>query len=449
MLRADVHLAISLPETSLNVNLLVAIARQLVARIAGAVMSQMLLQAQERMLNRVLGPPWSRQPQEIAPWRCPKCQSNHGFHRRGSRGRKRLRTGVGDVEFDLLQVTCQKCGATFSPFVHLLGLARWQQSTPEVQAQVVARTLDQPYNKSVRESDSSLASPFSAMTAYRWVQTGGAQVQIKPEAELEGATFLFDGTKVKAGDNPRGVAMHLGIAVTGREQHHGRPQLQIKPLAFGVRQPWEDTLAKLSDLKPDRILYDGDEALRDELHRLFPEAKFQRCLWHLSRNLYWALYRDGWQKKPIEGWQKAVNRLIHYPDLSPKEAIRCLRKMIAQLRRRGGEHGAAYLESALEEVFTYRLHPEGFFHERENQALGQAMIATSPLERQMRELNRRTDVGARWSISGLRHLLGLRLVFAFDPVQWHRLWNLPNAIPWLTEVHFQVEVRFIQNVNSL
>jgi hypothetical protein len=42
------------------------------------------------------------------------------------------------------------------------------------------------------------------------------------------------------------VEMHLGIAVRGREQHHGRPQLQIKPLAFGVNQPWEDTLAKLA-----------------------------------------------------------------------------------------------------------------------------------------------------------------------------------------------------------
>jgi len=62
MLRADVRLEISLPETSLNVNLLVVIAQQLVACIAGAVMSQMLLQVQERMLNRVLGPPWSRQP---------------------------------------------------------------------------------------------------------------------------------------------------------------------------------------------------------------------------------------------------------------------------------------------------------------------------------------------------------------------------------------------------
>lgn len=246
MLRADVRLEISLPETSLNVNLLVVIAQQLVARIAGAVMSQMLLQVQERMLNRVLGPPWSRQPQETAPWRCPKCQSNHGFYRRGNRERKRLRTCVGDVEFDLLQVTCQKCGATFSPFVHLLGLAQWQQSTTEVKAQVVARTLYQPYDKSIREPDSSLASTFSAMTAHRLVQTGGAQFQSKPEADPEGATFLFGSTKVKAGDNPRGVEMHLGIAVRGREQHHGRPQLQIKPLAFGVNQPWEDTLAKLA-----------------------------------------------------------------------------------------------------------------------------------------------------------------------------------------------------------
>ena len=49
----------------------------------------------------------------------------------------------------------------------------------------------------------------------------------------------------------------------------------------------------------------------------------------------------------------------------------------------------------------------------------------------------------------LCHLLSLQLVFVFDPAQWHRLWNLTDAVPWLAEVGFQVEARFIQNVNSL
>jgi hypothetical protein len=60
---------------------------------------------------------------KAAPWECPDCGLPRDFRRRGSRGRERLRTGVGDVAFDLRQVTCQRCEATFSPFVTLLGLA--------------------------------------------------------------------------------------------------------------------------------------------------------------------------------------------------------------------------------------------------------------------------------------------------------------------------------------
>jgi hypothetical protein len=107
------------------------------------------------------------------------------------------------------------------------------------------------------------------------------------------------------------------------------------------------------------------------------------------------------------------------------------------------------LETALDETFTYRQHPEGLFHDRTNAALGQAMIATSPVERQMRELNRRTDVGARWTIPGVRHLLALRLILAFSPERWFPLWNLPAQVPWLAKLNFQLKVRFIPNVNSL
>lgn len=450
MLQADVRLEISLPEDWLDVNQLVAVTLQLLCRIGSAVLSQLLVQVQERMLEATLGPRWSEQPQQEAPWACPDCGSHRGFRRRGSRERERLRTGVGDVAFDLLQVTCQQCEATFSPFVTLLGLEPWQQSTTELQAHVAAQPIEQSYEKAMKTLEQNpTISTVSLMTAHRWVQQKGQQVVLVPPADLEEATFLFDGTKVTAGENDRGVTARLGLAVLGRYQEHGRPRLKVKPLTFGVNQSWKEVLAPLKGLKPDRVLYDGEEALTDALRETFPQAKRQRCLWHLPRNLYWALYQDDWRKKQTIGWQRAVGQVVHHPDLTPREAIRWMRKIIAQLRRRGGQHGAAYLESALDETFTYRQHPEGLFHDRDNAALGHAMIATSPVERQMRELNRRTDIGARWSIAGVRHLLALRLTLAFDPEQWSRLWGLPDQVPWLAQLSFHVKVRFVPNVNFL
>jgi hypothetical protein len=222
MLQADVRPEISLPEGLSDVNQLVAVAQQLLRKIGVAVLSQLLLQVQEQQLEAVLGPRWSEQPQREALWECLDCGSNYDFQRRGSRERERLRTGVGDVAFDLLQVTCQRCGKTFSPCAGLLNLERWQQSTTELQAQVVALPLDQGYEKSLQASGNSLMSTVSAMTAHRWVQEQRQQIQIAPSDDLEGATRPFDGTQAKAGDSLRGVAVRLGIAVLGRDEKRGR-----------------------------------------------------------------------------------------------------------------------------------------------------------------------------------------------------------------------------------
>lgn len=51
-------------------------------------------------------------------------------------------------------------------------------------------------------------------------------------------------------------------------------------------------------------------------------------------------------------------------------------------------------ENAEKETFTYLKEPFAY-------------IDTSPLEREMRELNRRADIGARWSPKGLENVLKL------------------------------------------
>ncbi len=48
---------------------------------------------------------------------------------------------------------------------------------------------------------------------------------------------------------------------------------------------------------------------------------------------------------------------------------------------------------------------------------------TSIVEREMREINRRVDVGARWSIPGVAHLLKLRLAQRCNPDDYERVWS--------------------------
>lgn len=48
---------------------------------------------------------------------------------------------------------------------------------------------------------------------------------------------------------------------------------------------------------------------------------------------------------------------------------------------------------------------------------------TSVNEREMREINRRTDVGARWSVKGVDNLLRLRHSKRINPDDFNRVWS--------------------------
>ena len=118
-----------------------------------------------------------------------------------------------------------------------------------------------------------------------------------------------------------------------------------------------------------------------------------------------------------------------------------MESLITQLHQEGLTNAAGYLEAAAPYVFTYREQPDGmFFDDRRREP--RAISSTSPLERQMREINRRTDVGVRWSTPGVRNLIGLDLVRRFDSAQWATLWRLPQPdCPEYSIVKLQVRVQ--------
>jgi len=112
--------------------------------------------------------------------------------------------------------------------------------------------------------------------------------------------------------------------------------------------------------------------------------------------------------------------------------------LITQLRQESLPHAAKYLDAAAPYVFTYREHPDGmFFNWRRPEPC--AISSTSPLERQMREINRRTDVGARWTVPGVENLIGLDWVRRFDPEQWQTSWHLPQQA--ITDFIVRLQVR--------
>ena len=82
----------------------------------------------------------------------------------------------------------------------------------------------------------------------------------------------------------------------------------------------------------------------------------------------------------------------------------------------GARAAASHLRTAESEVFTFLTHPgvgRLLFGDK-----GRPELGTGVLERVMREMNRRTDVGVRWSIPGVRAVLMVKLHRKYAHGQW-------------------------------
>jgi hypothetical protein len=328
------------------------------------------------------------------------------------------------VPFKLRQVTCHQCENTFSPFVGWFGLTPYQVSTTEFQSKAVEIACQQGYARSVAHIYRLGRIRVSATAVHRWVQSQGGRVTFD-ESEADGRPVLLDSTRVHAADNERGCNLNLGISIERRCWVAGRPRLKIHPVCFGVGQTWSQTSQDLAARAPARVVYDGDEDVTHWVEIAFPDVPKQRCVWHVVRQLYQKLWQDGLNKPQARVWMKELGKIIYYPTGTVQDSHTRVSALIDQLRKRNLFHGAQYLEGAAPDLFTYREQPDGmFFDERRWESL--AISTTSPIERQMREINHRTDIGARWSIPGVQNVVGLDLVRRFDPEQWQELWHLPQ-----------------------
>ena len=67
--------------------------------------------------------------------------------------------------------------------------------------------------------------------------------------------------------------------------------------------------------------------------------------------------------------------------------------------------------------YLYNAYNKIFINEKEWN-IKNNIITTSLIEREMREINRRTDIGCRWSEAGVENLLKIRLVQKYSPHNW-------------------------------
>jgi hypothetical protein len=157
----------------------------------------------------------------------------------------------------------------------------------------------------------------------------------------------------------------------------------------------------------------------------------QRCWWHLPRALRWALYADKAPSAWANGKRAELVALLHRvarERLTHAQALDAYDVFVATVTAEGHHAAGELLAGARDQVFTC-LRPEV----RAKLAhLGGPELGSGVLERVMRELNARTDIGgSRWSVDGLRDLITVQLARITNHPAWTTLTQdlrPPNAI---------------------
>lgn len=221
---------------------------------------------------------------------------------------------------------------------------------------------------------------------------------------------MLDGTGARAGRKRNGVPVNLAIGLTGRSGPAGRRRAHTHLLGLTVAEDWSMMGAQLRTVAPPAlVVVDGETAITVLAQRLWPEVPIQRCWWHLPHGLRKAFYADDAANRHVNPrW--ARTKCDQFAELL-REQVRA-EHTVQQALAAWDEHAAtippkltcahAYLDAARPHAFTC-LDPAV---RKALAPIGGPELGTGVLERLMREINARTDIGGvRWSPAGLRDTL--------------------------------------------
>jgi hypothetical protein len=337
---------------------------------------------------------------ELVCERCGVIHSGPTILRRGSRSRQ-LKTSTGILRFALRQLTCRDCKRTWSPFAGLLGLAPRQRVAQELVRKLVECVTEVPYGKACRMGEAWLGASLSPRTLHRHVQERGARVRFTPAPAT--AVVMADGTKVPAGRSERGMDVRFSFQILGRRTENGRTVVEKRIAGWGTGPGgWNDALP--AGIATEVIVTDREKGLPELLAKRFPGVRHQHCEWHLSHTLNHLLYLDGVQLARRKRLKRVLDRIVWGKRITNRRA----RYATLCSRLSGHRQAHTMLVDAKENVLFD-------VPSRER--------TTSVIEREMREINRRSDVGVRWSERGIDNLLRLRAAKRINTDDFERVWS--------------------------
>jgi len=308
---------------------------------------------------------------------CPDCAGNI-LIRKGWR-KRRLKTSRGSFRLLVLQANCKTCGRTFRPLNDLIGLPFSRRFLDEFVEKGILTAVNLPFARASNMIKTLTAGQISAETIRQKVHAKAADLEL--DEDVSDKTVLVDSTKVKSGKKKRGASVQLAITARKGPELAGRPSIQKRLLHLHVGNS-RKLRKRLKAISPENLVHDGFESLAG------CATNVQRCRWHLVHQLKYYLRQDGVSFESRPSYQDSLKRILWDSKNGPEK----LNAFVKGLESIGLKQSAKHLSNAQAEAFTW-VSNSGF-----------SFTTTSPLEREMRELNRRADVGTRWTDKGIENV---------------------------------------------
>jgi hypothetical protein len=363
----------------------------------------------------------------------------HGrrIRKRGYRNHSRtVSTVFGKLKLPIRVAQCRTCGARYSPLLDALKMMPYSRKESNFEHEVIEAVIDTNYRRLIegRSIDISLGGIHNLVVGNDIGQPDEVCVDVDDLSAI-----MADGTGYKRQKGKKGeLRSVIGVTATG----------QVEPLGTFANTQWSEIeqiiKERFKETKASGIpfIYDGEPGLDNFLSEV---AESQRCAWHGPRGLYHSLWEDGLKKKDS---QPQINNLKHLIGIElPRTDYELIKdqdrqaveqkyqsskteiiELINTFRKKGYHHGAAYLESLSQRIFT-----------NVEIWLKTGVIAPktiSLLERIFREIGRRIKrIAWGWSdktVSKLSHMIILK---KYSKEKWEKYWKQKLGIEGNFSIH--------------
>ena len=375
------------------------------------------------------------------------CDCGHArYALNGRRKPRRIRTSLGEVGLPaLVRVKCARCGRTHTLLLRFLGIESNQTKTAELERQAIEQAAADSYRRAARTLGQATGTRLPPSTLHGWIlDTQADQIDLPPDAlGALPATVFADGTRYKGAGGFRGdLKALIGITAAG----------ETVPLGTWTRgENWRQIDA---DLKGRAVRMPAGTILVADAETGLAEALashaelYQRCQWHVVRDLYHAMWREGGtagESRPIQNALVAVMGIelpkedfAQVPEAEKDEIEARLEKAEAQIGElvrhllgRGYRAAADYLERSRRCMFNYvrRWLKFGIACPR----------ASSFIERFFRELGRRVKkLGYNWKPEGIGKIARILLKKCTRPEDWEQYWRRRLRLDGSVQLVFRI-----------